>query len=130
MVGDDLLAQPDRIVGLRREVEAPHLLRHQRDEGLLLIVAVDVVELNLNVRRRRQRILVEILLRACGLGLLWAWRSARRVTGVAGSVTGIATALRGASPQLVVARTSIGRNSADKMRDVLVRILRSKYVSK
>ena len=70
VVGDDVLAQPDRVVRLRREVEALHLLRHQRDERLLLIVTVDVVELDLNVRRRRQRILVEILLRACGCRLV------------------------------------------------------------
>ena len=70
VVGDDVLAQPDRVVRLRREVEALHLLRHQRDERLLLIVTVDVAELDLNVRRRRQRILVEILLRACGYRLV------------------------------------------------------------
>ena len=49
-------------------------------------MTVDVVELNLNVRRRRQRILAEILLRACGLGLVRGAAKRAPRQGRAGSV--------------------------------------------
>ena len=75
-------------------------------------MTVDVVELNLNVRRRRQRILVGILLRACGRGLVWVWRSARRQAAYRhcpARDTNHASRVEPTTPS----QTSIGRNSAD-----------------
>jgi len=49
VVSDDLLHQPYGVVLLHRKVQALHLLRHEGDICLLLIVPVDVVGFDLDL---------------------------------------------------------------------------------
>jgi hypothetical protein len=71
-------AEADGVVLLAREVDRLDLLRHEREVRLLLVVAVEVVELNLDLLGRGQLV---VGLRRRGAGASGAALAAPRAAG-------------------------------------------------